>query len=659
MQAKPILNIDKFSGMSDQGGIYYLDGFSVEKENGLTSLDEKYRTREVLSNETSGFTSLAVDALAYVYPLSNSSSPYTLMMGSDGHFAIDGSAGVVTDGRLDNAHEAVIGKPDLFVLPTGNIMFSQQRYMGLIIRGQVKTGSSTSLILDTDDRNLVTLGAAVGGGDILYNIKTGEKHTTISITDEGAGTKNGINFSAGGANTENDEFMLFVTKKYDFGTTQIFSSQPPQTYWQRPIRQWGVGSTTKYFTLNGNYLSLFTADETLWEANHAAGTTYVDDTYKQLPNGFQAIAIEVNGVNIIVSAYDDKGAGYLLLWDGFSSGWNSVTAIDVAPLALEPYRDGWVYFAGGTVYYTDGRNVTKLGAVPDSTGIGVDVNCYSHNSIAQLNDDFYFCISSNNLANLNRTNRGILVFNKNFGFSYYDCKVNGVGFANPTCIYVKSNASVTSQYQPYNDIEIGAKSPDGTESSLCNLDTYTAETDVNFYRSCVYLLDFKQEQKISEVWLNLKNTTKKLAENQKSKVADIRVNVGDGANDIITNIAIDSNTTSTMTNSGGASSPGVVGYEIELLDGDNAGQRSFISSIDDPGTGSEVWNTSVGALSTNPTTVRMWGLKSQEQKTVNLSDMNKPVRFKTNFIGSKMYLEVLVRGNTNAFPVSIMGIQLF
>ena len=95
------------------------------------------------------------------------------------------------------------------------------------------------------------------------------------------------------------------------------------------------------------------------------------------------------------------------------------------------------------------------------------------------------------------------------------------------------------------------------------------------------------------------------------------------------------------------------------MDGDNAGQRSFISSIDDPGTGSEVWNTSVGALSTNPTTVRMWGLKSQEQKTVNLSDMNKPVRFKTNFIGSKMYLEVLVRGNTNAFPVSIMGIQLF
>ena len=41
MIVKPKLILNKFTGMNGGNGMYYLDGFSVEKENGITSLDEK------------------------------------------------------------------------------------------------------------------------------------------------------------------------------------------------------------------------------------------------------------------------------------------------------------------------------------------------------------------------------------------------------------------------------------------------------------------------------------------------------------------------------------------------------------------------------------------------------------------------------------------
>lgn len=642
MQAKPLLNIDKFSGMSDEGGVFYLDGLSVEKENGLSSLDEKYRTREVLNDQTAGYTSLSVAAMAYIYGVSGSDKAYTLMMGNDGSFFVDPAAGdIATD--LGNTVPLVCAKPDVFVLPSGNFLYTASQYMGLGIRGLCKTGSSTTKIIDTDGRNFTTLGMTTSSpNNIVVNLKNGQTYTVTTISTTNS-TDDTLEFTAGTANAENDEFIAFANTAFDLNdsvTIPTFSSQPRQAYWSRPIRLYG----DQYVILSGNYIALLAADETT-----------IDTTYKQLPLGYQALTMEVNGNQIIVSAYDDKGAGFLLLWDGFSDGWNEITSVDYAPFGLEPYSSGWIYFASGTVYYTDGRNVTKLAAVPDATGIGVDINCWGHNSIAQLNDDFYFAINSNNLANLNRTIRGVLVFNKNFGFSAFKCKSDDKGFTNPQCILVKSNASIASTYQPQNDLEVG------TASSLCNVDVYTSETDTEFYRSVVYLLDLKQETQLSEVWLNLKQQTKKLADTQKSKVADIRVSMGDGANDIITNITTASNTATTVANANGGTSPGIVGYGIEILSGDQAGQRSFIASIADAGTASEVWTISpaLDGTSASASTVRMWGVKSQEQRTVNLSDMDEPVRFLTNFKGSKLWLEVAIRGNANAFPVSIMGIQLF
>jgi len=60
MIVKPKLILNKFTGMNGGNGMYYLDGFSVEKENGLTSLDENYRASELVNSSTANYEILYI-----------------------------------------------------------------------------------------------------------------------------------------------------------------------------------------------------------------------------------------------------------------------------------------------------------------------------------------------------------------------------------------------------------------------------------------------------------------------------------------------------------------------------------------------------------------------------------------------------------------------
>jgi len=60
MISKPLMTLNKFTGMNAEGGMYYLDGFSVEKENGLTSLDENYRASELVNSSTANYEILYI-----------------------------------------------------------------------------------------------------------------------------------------------------------------------------------------------------------------------------------------------------------------------------------------------------------------------------------------------------------------------------------------------------------------------------------------------------------------------------------------------------------------------------------------------------------------------------------------------------------------------
>jgi hypothetical protein len=648
MIAKPLFSIDKFSGMTDDGGMYYLDGFSVEKESGASSLDENYFTNELLNSSTTNFTGFNCVAMTVLMPLTGSNLNaetvgYKLMINDIGYFYTRGTgtvgSGGVYRGRIGGSSSSGTYrssfKPDLFQLPSGNVLWTSKLHTGVMYRGLVMTGSSTTKIVDTAGRNFSTLGMSTSApNNKVTNLVTGSEYTVTSITATNS-TGDTLNFTtSGNSNTANDEFIAFVYDKFNLNTgvtIPTFQGQlATQEDWQRPIQQYG----DQYLILNGNYLALLANDETT-----------IDQTYKQLPVTFQGIDLKVNGSEILVSAYDNQNRAYLLLWNGHTDGWNEITPIDKAPNSLKAYSTGWIYLADGVVAYTDGRNIQKLIAVPDYLSTTKGGNTYSHNGIVILNDIFYFAYVTGNHGK-NRDNNSVMVFNKKTGLTFFKCKSLSTEYAYPYCIYSYPNNS---------EIDIGAG------ESLNNLTFFVPNTSSAHTRNAVFFLDFKEEQKIGEVWLNIKYTSKTYYALDTTYVGDITVSVGNGNYGLASIGQIASNTTTTCANTAGAIRPATVGQEIEFTSGANAGQRTFITSIASGGSSSEVWTVSPALTNTSASSsnCRVWQLKKQLQKTISATDLSKPVRFPTNFIGDKMYLEVTIRGNANAMPISIQNIMLF
>lgn len=651
MISKPLATISKFSGMTDSGGAYYLDGFSPEIESGKTSLDENYFTNELLNSSTTNFSSFNCVAMLKLMPytvttttsnLSAETTGYKLMINDIGYIYTRGTgtvgSGGVYRGRIGGSSSSGTFrssfKPDLFQLPSGNVLWTSKLHAGIMYRGLVKAGSSTTKIVDNEGRNFSTLGMSTSApNNKVTNLVTGSEYTVTTISTTNS-TNDTLEFTTSGqSNTTNDEFIAFVYDKFNLNTgvtIPTFKGQlSTQEDWQRPIQQYG----DQYMILNGNYIALLATDETT-----------IDQTYKQLPVTFQGVDFKVNGSEILVSAYDNKGQAHLLLSDGHTDGWNEITPIDKCPNSLKPYGTGWVYLADGVISYTDGRNIQKLIATPDYLSSNKGGNTYSHNGIIILNDIFYFAYVTG-FHGYNRDNNGVLVFNKKTGLTFFKCKSLSTEYAYPYCIYSYPNNS---------EIDIGAG------ASLNNLTFFTANSSQSNYRSIVQFIDFGQETKIGEVWLNLKFSSKVHYDQSITYTGDITVSVGNGEKGIITKGQIATNTTTTCANTAGATIPATVGQEIEFTSGANAGQRTVIQSIADGGSSSEVWTVSPALANTSASSsnYRAWQVKNSGQKTISAGDLSKPVRFQTNFYGDKMYLEITVRGGANAMPISIQDIML-
>jgi len=660
MISEPKFKISKFIGMSDQGGMYYMDGFSIEKEQGLTSIDENYLCSETVNSGTTNYSDLgSVMAIHYMYPLPDSNTGYG---GIASTIMLNGSALLFSYDIFNQAYHGKIGgtastgnylycqKPDIFQLPSGNLIYTSSRHLSLGIRGLVKTGSSTTTIIDKDGRNFVTLGVATG--DTVTNLKTGSIYTITAIGD-GDATNDKLTFTAIGTtdNSENNEFLLIILDRWDFnyvngssGTTvtiPTYQGQPSQVYWARPIRQWNIGDIAKYMILSGNYIALLSDDEST-----------IDCAYKQLPTGYQGITFEINGSQILVSAFDVKGQSHLLLWDGKSDGWLEDRLVATAPACIKAYESGFIYLLDGVIYYTDGINIQKLIAFPDNVNLGTKANCPSPNSIAVLNDKIYLASNNNNY---HRGIYGVLVFDKETGLTQFKCKYNGTGFASVNCVYVKSNTNIGSIYSTSNDIEIGC------DYSLNNLNEFQGDSSTRGFRSFVYMLDFGQETQIKQVWLNLKRTSKKYFSTRADKNSTISVNYGNDNSPLIKYASLNSTNTTTLVNPNAAYYPGIVGEEVEMTTDSRAGERTFITAIANPGEANETWTISPALSGTfgDGSQARIWSVKNGETKNITLDDLNKPVVFNVNFLGSKMYLEIVTRGKTNPTTLSINDILLF
>ena len=175
------------------------------------------------------------------------------------------------------------------------------------------------------------------------------------------------------------------------------------------------------------------------------------------------------------------------------------------------------------------------------------------------------------------------------------------------------------------------------------------------------MIDFQEETQIKQVWLNLKKTSKVYSEDDENQ-CKITVSAGNGNCGIIRLGQINSiPTTTTLINTLGNIYPLEVGDEIEFVDGDVAGQRTFVTSITNGGTTSETATIDppLSTTSSGSSNIRIWKVKKFETKIISETELSKPIVFNGNFLGSKMYLEVTVTGISNSFPVSIQDILLF
>jgi hypothetical protein len=423
----------------------------------------------------------------------------------------------------------------------------------------------------------------------------------------------------------------------DTGVYPAFIGQPISTYWARPIRQYG----DTWYIGNGNYLAKLGTDETSFEAK-----------FKQLPSGYQCQAIEVNGSDILISAVANNGSSHILMWDGFSDGWNTDVLVSRAPSALKAYKLGWVYLADGVIYYTDGRSIEELVSFPDDKNLEQMANPISYNGIAIVGDTMYFAVSNNNL---NRGQRGVLVFNPKTGLSFFKAKVQNKAFSDVYCIYNFPQTRIDSLYSTNNNIELGCW------GSYNNLRIFASSSYSYDNKSFVYMIDLQEETQIKQIWLNLKRTSKVYSREGQNQ-CQITVSAGNGNCGIIRLGQINSiPTTTTINNTLGNIYPLEVGDEIEFVDGDVSGQRTFVTSITNGGTTSETATIDppLSTTSSGSSNIRIWKVKKFETKIISETELSKPIVFNGNFLGSKMYLEVTVTGISNSFPVSIQDILLF
>jgi len=647
--------IDKFSGMSDKGGTFYIDGFSIENENGIMSIDESYKITEIANTATTNFSTLAnVMAKIYVYSLTSSTlsanTGYTLMFDGANFFTADSGVSNIYAGKVGGLASSGLylasQKPDLFQLPSGNILFTSSRHLGLIVRGLAKTGSGTTKIIDKSGRDFTTLGlSSTAPNNTVTNLKTGATYTITSISTTTA-TNDTLNFSAGTAVAENDEFIGFVYTKWDLNTditVPAFAGQPSQAYWTRQIKQLAIGD--KYYIANGNMLSWLASDETTLHTKNEAGQNYG----KLLPIGYQLICFEVNGASVLVSAVDNVGKGHLLLWDGASDGWNEILNLDSAPTALSPSSSGWIFLLDGVIYFTDGYNIKPLITWPEKNR-NAAYNTTNFNGIASLNNVYYFCVKSS--ANYTRSLNGVMVFNPETGLSLFKTKANGIANKTPYCINTKTEANIGNIYSTNPILEVAG------EGFYNQVLFNTPSTDTKDFKSFVYFIDFGDEIESNVVSLSIKRSSK-LPITTRNKAALISVNYGNNSLPIISYGQANVTSTTEVANVNGVNYPGIVGQEIEFITGSVSGQRTFIQSIANPGEATETWVVSP-ALSTTGTgcDYRAWGVKNGQTKTINLDTLRVQEDFAINFMGDKLWLEITVRGIAGSFPVSIDKISL-
>ena len=645
MISKPLMTIDNFTGMYSGSQVNWMEGLTATK-NGLV---ERYRVYPVVDyNDYGGYTSPGyfdkINSIIQIIPLDKSSlskigPAYNLMIVGGSLFYSD---------LYDNKRKIVrfsfsgdfapCNNGDIIGTTDNNILWTSARHLIRGIRGINKT-ENTNKIIDKDGRNFSTLG--VQNGDKIINIITGVQYTITSITTT-TSTNDTLNFveEAGKTNKDKDEFIVFIPQAYDligrdYGDPRQYPGQLRSSYWNRPIRaSYEIGGGG-YLIGNGNYLAFLSSDENNF-----------DKHFKQLPFGHQLISFEIGKQgDVLASSHDKNGIGHLLYWDGFSDNWNEVTPINSIINALHPYKNGWVYFVNSVLFFTNGRDVEMIGSLEKNKTL---FNTNSFNAINSIEDDIYIA-----------SGKYVFIFN-NFGFTTVRLfRKNGFK-ATPYCVSAY-NENLGAKFENNYVIMVGG---DGV---VCEIINFSANNNPKAYNKVLFKIDLKQETKISEVWLNVQQADYiGFQERGRKHKTKIEVNISNGSlkpmNYLQAKKSIGKDVIE-MANYKGVINAGYEVFDQYGLDiEESSGERFFIKSITDEGTANEKWEIEPELYDSrdNYFNITSLGIYKGEKKDVYNKDFNKPIRFTDiNFLGSTLWLEIAIQGDSDSIPINIQSIQLF
>lgn len=632
MNGKPILTIDKFSGFG-QNGILFCEGFYPEIDNGKFSLGEGFCSVSRANTSTTGFSTMNT-VYAGIQLVAADSSYYNMYLDANGTLFVNQISGSsIADGKIHQT-SFVTGYLDLTEAYNGDILFSSYDYIGKGISSTV-TGGSTTTLVDTT-KNFVDEGIAVN--DKVTNLKTGIEYTITSITTT-TNANDTLNFTASGTNTNTAGDNYIAWDNNCFSISNVSEKwQPSSNDFRIQMKLYG----TQIFFTNGNYIGALSAD-----------VSTVDKTYKQLPYKNQAIAIGVNNSSILVSSFFN-GKGALLLWDGYSDGWNNIIELDSPVYALTNYSSGWVFVSKGSVYYTDGYQTKKIYSSNVSRKTASSfIEPKMHNGLVVYDDTLYCaCINDDN----NFISPGVYAIdinNPNFGFTLIRSKKLTRYNGKPYCVFVLDGGILPQEVEAAGDGFIDYISH-GSASAGQYADN-----------SAIFFINLPQQIRVTGIGLNITRYLKAFGADTVSRTRDIQVSIGDADRGIISVASSTSNTTSAITLNGETYLNNKIGDELYISDSTSPlfGERTFITDISGAGTSSEVWSVSPALSTTDTSTgIKTIRVKKLDRITLNNNGLKEEVIFinnDTGFLSNKLFIEIVVFGQASAMPININSIKIY
>lgn len=631
---KPLIQIDKFSG-AGQNGILYCQGFYPEVDNQKSVMGEGFITANVFNTTTTGFSNVSnIYGAIALSTLANQDNIYNLYIDGSSNqriWAYQTIGDTIKDGQihLNSLSSTYCLYPDIIETTLGNILYPSGRNIGRGVRFKA-TGGSTTTIIDTT-RDFTTLGYTAG--DKVTNLKTGIEYTlTVVGTDT-------LTFVASGTNTteSGDECIAWQDDRFET-TISKASWQRDDIYWVKQIKLYG----DLYYFTNGNYLGQILGDESA-----------VDKDFKQLPAKHQAIALSVNNAKILVSA-NINGKGSLLLWDGYSDGWNNIIKTDAPVNSLVEYNSGWIYVLKGIVYYTDGWQVQRLYSLNQTRNIpSQSLTPASHNGLV-ISDGFLYV--ANNRGDTNLLEAGVYVIdlnNVNNGFSLIKVMGSSRTTNYPYSIFINNRFTDTIS------IEVGG---DSGVSSINPLDYGANYQD----KSLIMSIPLPDQMKISGIGLNLSRYLKNLDQDiNYANLRKIGVSIGDGDRGLINFAQVGIGNTKSLVINGLAYINNEIGDEVYISDTGSStySERTFITNITGKGTSAENWSISpdLSDAPINGTNLKMIRVKSLGIKTVDYNDLKDEIFFFTPnaLMTNKLFIEIVFYSGANSMPLNINEINVY